>query len=65
MPIFECVVLIHFVEFCKNFLASRQALELLFSLHYFFWSHDRYFLPKKRFERCRVLYVQVLMFDRV
>ena len=46
MPIFERVVLIHFVEFCKTFLASRQALELLYSLHYFFGSHDHSFVPK-------------------
>ena len=46
VAIFECVVLIQFVEFFKTFLASRQALELLYSLHYFFWSHDRSFLLK-------------------
>ena len=38
VPVFECVI--HSADFYKNFLASRQALELFYSLHYFFRSHD-------------------------
>ena len=65
MHIFERVVLIHFVEFCKSFSASRPALERLYSLHFFVGSHGRSFLPKKRSRSCFILYVLILMFGAI
>ena len=44
--IFECVVLIHLVGFCKTNLACRQELDLIYSLHYFLVT--RLLIPAKR-----------------
>ena len=50
VTIFECMVLIHFVEFCKNLLTSCQALELFGSWHYSFSHMARSLLPKNSSE---------------
>ena len=59
MTIFECVVLIHFEEFCKSILASRQELELLYSSHNFV-CHTAASPCRKSFRRLVVLYVDLV-----